>query len=157
MTAMPFRYIITLGLLALCPTLVQAAEPVSKSFFGGVAIGGMDAVAYHQLAREAHAVPGDEDFTVRWKGAKWRFSSRENAATFEADPTRYEPAYNGHCANALSLGKGLVKTDGAHWLRIDDRLYLFYASEGRQRWLSGDYPAFKVQADAAWRKIVAND
>ncbi len=37
---------------ALASTLAVAAEPVSKSRFGGVAIDGHDTVAYQQLQRD---------------------------------------------------------------------------------------------------------
>jgi hypothetical protein len=135
-----------------------AEEPVSKSFFGGVAIDGHDTVAYHgQQNRQHEAMEGEEEFTVEWKGAKWRFATRADSEAFAADPGKYAPAYNGFCANALSLGNGLKKTDGTHWQIFDDQLYVFYAREGRERWLSGDYQAFKAAADKAWLEILAEE
>ena len=115
--------------------LAQAAEPVSKSR-RGVAIGGHDSVAYHSIDRDpqADAIEGSKTYVVEYKGAKWRFGSKESADLFEADPERYSPAYNGHCANALSLGKGLVRTNGETWEIFEDKLYLFYAPRGRTRW-----------------------
>ncbi|MCK5923742.1 MAG: hypothetical protein KAG66_22600, partial [Methylococcales bacterium] len=102
---------------------------------------------------QADAMEGEKKFVVKYKGAKWRFASAESAARFEADPERFEPAYNGHCANALSLGEGLVRTDGTHWEILDDQLYLFYAASGRDRWLDGNWETYKVDADAAWIKL----
>ena len=150
------RALVALVLLSSGLSLqVQAEEPVSKSFFGGVAIGGYDTVAYHQNRGDAHrAIKGSRRFTVEWKGATWRFASRENQAAFRADPARYAPAYNGFCANALSLGNGLVKTDGTHWQIYDGQLFLFYSKEGRQRWLDGDYREYKKAADLAWQEIL---
>ena len=129
-----------------------AAEPVSKSRFKGVAIGGSDTVAYHSLVREPQAsvVKGSKTFVVIYKGAKWHFADKASADKFEADPARYSPAYNGYCANALSLGKGLVKTDGSHWEIYEDKLYLFYAEEGRSRWMDGNWKDYKVISDAEW-------
>ncbi|ASJ75622.1 YHS domain-containing (seleno)protein [Granulosicoccus antarcticus] len=139
----------------LMSTLVAAAEPVSKSRFGGVAIDGHDTVAYQQLQREpqAAAVEGAKRYTVEYKGAKWRFESQESSELFKADPGKYSPAYNGFCANALSLGEGLVKTDGTHWEIFEDKLYLFYAGQGRDRWNDGNWATYKVDADAAWQKL----
>jgi len=98
-----------------------AAEPVSKSR-RGVAIGGHDTVAYHSLvqAPQEKAISGKKSYVVEHKGAKWRFLSKESADLFAANPDKYEPAYNGHCANALSLGKGLVETNGKHaeWAKL---------------------------------------
>ena len=134
--------------------LAQAAEPVSKSR-RGVAIGGHDSVAYHSIDREpqANAVEGSKTYVVEYKGAKWRFGSKESADLFEADPERYSPAYNGHCANALSLGKGLVRTNGETWEIFEDKLYLFYAPRGRTRWMDGNWATYKIASDAAWEKL----
>lgn len=131
-----------------------AAEPVSKSR-NGVAIGGKDSVAYHSLvqAPQEAAVGGKKSYTVEYKGAKWRFLSKESADLFAANPEKYEPAYNGHCANALSLGNGLVKTNGKHWEILDDKLYLFYAAAGRDRWTDGNWETYKIESDAAWAKL----
>jgi len=139
----------------LFASVVQAAEPVSKSRFKGIAIGGHDSVAYHTLAREpqAAAQKGAKRFVVKYKGAKWNFADQASADKFAAEPEKYSPAYNGHCANALSLGKGLVRTDGTHWEILDDKLYLFYAANGRTRWMDGNWETYKVDADAAWAKL----
>lgn len=135
-----------------------AAEPVSKSYWGGVAIEGHDTVAYHSAhARAEHAeVIGVERFTVEWGGAKWRFASQASADKFAAEPLRYKPEYNGHCANALSLGEGLVKTDGTVWEFFGEELHLFYAERGRQRWLNGDWKAYKQDANNAWKELTQN-
>lgn len=139
----------------LAMNLAQAAEPVAKSRLSGVAIGGHDSVAYHSIERDpqADAVEGSKANIVTYKGAKWRFGSKESAALFEADPERYSPAYNGHCANALSLGEGLIRTDGTNWEIFEDKLYLFYAPRGRTRWMDGNWKSYKVDADAAWEKL----
>ena len=101
-------------LLANSRHALDAAEPVSTSFFGNTAIGGQDTVSYHDPAvRQAHKVrAGDARFEVAYLGASWRFASRESAERFAADPAKYVPHYNGFCANALALGEGLIKTDG---------------------------------------------
>lgn len=136
-------------------SLAHGAEPVSKSRWGGIAIGGHDAAAYHNLNRDPQqvAIKGEKGFVVEYKGAKWRFLTKQSSEKFAADPERYAPAYNGHCANALSLGEGLVKTDGTHWEIFDEKLHLFYAPRGRTRWLDGNWQTYKVAADAAWEKL----
>ncbi len=139
---------------ALSPA-AMSAEPVSKSRLGGVAIGGHDTVAYHQIDRDpqADSVEGVKSYTVEYKGAKWRFLSKESSELFAANPEQYSPAYNGHCANALSLGEGLIRTDGTHWEIFDDQLYLFYAARGRTRWTDGNWETYKVASDAAWEAL----
>lgn len=157
---MSFKRIMLLGLLTLTQALfsVQASEPVSKSFFGDIAIGGHDTVAYHSAAaNNPHkAVEGSETWKAEWKGANWLFATEANRDLFVANPERYSPAYNGHCANALSLGEGLIETDGTHWQIFEDQLYTFYAAQGRDRWMDGNFKEYKVEADKAWKTIINN-
>lgn len=151
----PWLQVALLVLSLLNSAALLAAEPVSRSRLGGVAIGGHDSALYHELERspQASAVSGSKAHEVRYKGAVWRFASAESAERFRADPERYQPAYNGFCANALSLGEGLIRTDGTHWEIFDDRLYLFYAARGRERWTAGNWQAFKADADQAWSRL----
>lgn len=140
------------------PWLINNAysqEPVSRSSLGGIAIGGHDSVAYHTLSRQPqeNAVEGVKTFTVEYKGAKWHFASKESAMRFSESPDDFAPAYNGFCANALSIGNGLVKTDGTHWEIFDNKLYLYFAARGRNRWLDGDWRTYKKAADAAWEQL----
>jgi len=129
-------------------------EPVAKSRWTGVAIGGHDALAYHDLQAQSDpqdkSVKGKKAFNVDYKGAKWRFISKASSEKFAADPERYAPAYNGHCANALSLGEGLIPTNGKTWEIFEDQLYLFYAPRGRVRWSDGNWKTYKVEADVSY-------
>ncbi|MEH6473146.1 MAG: YHS domain-containing (seleno)protein [Halopseudomonas sp.] len=132
-----------------------AASPVSTGHWGSTAIGGHDSVAYHAATvRTEHAeIKGDKRYLVEWHSAEWYFASQASADKFAADPQRYRPEYNGHCSNALSLGEGLIATDGTVWEFFDDKLHLFYAERGRQRWLTGDWQAYRDEADRAWQRL----
>ncbi len=136
--------------------LVYAAEPVNKSFWDNIAIGGYDAVAYHEPdnIKQHKAIQGDSSYQYNWKNAKWYFSSKNNLDMFIKNPDKYAPMYNGYCSNALSLGEGLVKTDGTHWQIFSDKLHLFYSAQGRNRWVEGDYMKYKKVADKAWKAII---
>jgi YHS domain-containing protein len=150
------KSIAVLALVCSFVSPVLAAQPVSKDFWAGVAIGGKDSVSYYASdAKKAHVVAdGDKRYEVEYLGAKWRFASKQSADKFAASPATYVPQYNGHCANALSTGEGLVKTDGSVWEFFDNKLYLFYAEGGRERWEKGDWRDYRVHADAAWKTIV---
>lgn len=138
-------------------SLAHAAEPVSTGWANNTAIGGKDTVSYftpssstsHQVAQ------GNSGFVVQHKGANWQFASKASADKFAANPDAYTPQYNGHCANGLSLDEGLISTGGEVWEIFGDKLYLFYGERGRQRWLAGDWKAYRAQADTAWRAILA--
>ncbi len=143
-----------LFVLFMLSSWVSAAEPVSKHFFTGVAIGGQDTVAYHEQKSGA-AVDGNSEFTFEWQDAKWRFASQASLDKFAENPAQWVPEFNGHCANALSLREGLVKTDGSVWQFFDDKLYLFYAQKGLARWQQGDYARYREDAEAAWNSILS--
>lgn len=80
-----------------------ASEPVATSFWSDKAIGGHDTLGYYA----GDTLEGSKQHKVRWQAADWYFASAESAARFAASPEDYVPHYNGHCANALSLGEGL--------------------------------------------------
>jgi YHS domain-containing protein len=143
-------------LLAALATLAHAAEPVSTGWMNGAAIGGKDAVSYYSAEAQAshRVVDGTSIFTVEYLGVPWRFASKASAEKFAANPAAYAPQYNGHCSNGLSLGEGLISTNGSVWEFFDNKLHLFYAERGRQRWLTGDWKAYRQQADKAWQDIL---
>ncbi|MEH6445651.1 MAG: YHS domain-containing (seleno)protein [Oceanospirillaceae bacterium] len=146
---------ILLSLIFILSSFNASAEVVSKSYWGDKAIGSHDTVAYHDLnVKDAHqAVKGKKSYIVKYSGAKWYFASQASADKFQQNPEKYKPFYNGHCANALSLGEGLVVTNGKIWDFFGDELHLFYAEAGRQRWLNGDWESYRKIADQAWSKL----
>ena len=144
-----------LPFLLFSASLWASDEPVSTGYFGSTAIGGHDALSYRGIAADASPVKGTKHYEVTWKGAKWRFVSEADSQLFAANPEKYAPAYNGHCANALSLGEGLIETSGKYWAIFDEQLYLFYAPRGAKRWLNGDYKQYKKEADQAWQEILS--
>lgn len=151
------KLLIPLMGMIMMPFPANSAEPVSKNSISGIALGGQDTVAYHKIDGDQphEAVEGNRSWKVEWKEATWLFTSMGDRDLFAANPEKYSPAYNGFCANALSLHEGLFKTDGSHWQIFGDQLYSFYAERGRERWLAGDYKEYKEVADKAWAKIIA--
>jgi hypothetical protein len=133
-----------------------ANEPVSTSFWSDKAIGGIDVTSYQLAQQQANRdiQQGNKKYTVRWKEADWQFASQQSADKFAAKPEAYQPKYNGFCANALSLGEGLIATDGQVWEFFDNQLHLFFAEKGRKRWLEGDWKAYQQQADLAWQQAL---
>lgn len=133
----------------------QAAEPVSTGYFNDTAIEGHDTVQYYsaEVRSEHNEVKGLKRHAVEWNEATWLFASQASAEKFEADPESYIPQYNGFCSNALSLDEGLIRTDGTVWEFFGEKLHLFYAERGRQRWLKGDWASYKKEADVAWERL----
>lgn len=135
-----------------------ATQPVSTGFWSNTAIGGHDTTTYYETVDSGHlpVTKGMARYTVVWEGAEWHFASQASADKFSDYPEKFVPKYNGHCANALSLGEGLINTDGSVWEFFDNTLYLFYAEGGRQRWLKGDWHTFQKQANMAWAQEISS-
>ncbi len=116
-----------------------AAEPpintLKNSIFGGrtgVAINGYDTVAYFT---DNKPVPGRDEFTTDWKGAKWKFASQANLDRFKADPDKWAPQYGGYCAYGVAQG-ALVKVEPEQFTVRDGKLYLNYDADVQKKWLA---------------------
>jgi len=125
-----------------------AEDPVFSTLLGG-AIRGYDPVAYFT---EGRPVQGDRDYRSDWNGATWRFSSAENKALFDADPTAYAPQYGGYCAWAIAQGS-LASIDPDLWTIVDGKLYLNYSTDVQNKW-EQDIPGFIARADQNWPGIL---
>ena len=95
----------------------------------GYAVSGYDVVAYFGLEQSAPgasqpaAVPGNVNITAEYNGATFAFSTEANRDAFVADPARYAPQYDGHCAFGIAQG-GKVPSNPNLWRIVDDKLYL---------------------------------
>jgi YHS domain-containing protein len=133
-----------------------AAPPINtlkNSFFSSVtdtAINGYDSVAYFTSNA---AVKGLDNFTLEWKGAKWKFSSAANLELFKANPDKYAPQYGGYCAYGVSRDY-LVKVDPEQFTILDGKLYLNYDASVQKEWAK-DRAGFIKQADAKFQSLLA--
>ncbi len=130
--------------------LVSTTAAVSGSQFveNGLAVSGYDAVAYRSASRPVQGIP---ELTLEWNGAVWRFSSATNRDAFEDDPSRYAPAYDGHCAYAVSEGR---KSGGVPelWRIANGRLFLLCSKIAVEKWTT-EFSVRLTQADQNWRTL----
>lgn len=151
-----------MGFLLFLITLGQftyAKEPIntlgeSKGFFSspkstGIAIRGYDTVAYFKNKKP---VKGKDEFSTEWKGAKWKFSSKENLSAFQAEPEKYAPQYGGYCAYGVANGK-LVKIEPDQFTIVDGKLYLNYDSGIQKDWLK-EQSRYIKQADSKFSSLI---
>ncbi len=95
----------------------------------GFAVSGYDVVAYFSLpsnpvgTAQTAGVPGKASITADYNGATFAFATEENRDTFLADPAKYAPQYDGHCAYGVAKG-GKVPGNPNLWRIVDDKLYL---------------------------------
>lgn len=126
----------------------SAAEP-AVFVRGGAAINGYDPVAYFT---QGAPVRGQEEHSLTWNGATWRFASAENLRLFQDSPESYAPQYGGYCSYAVSEGY-TAKTDPDAWTIHNGRLYLNYSLRVRDIW-SRDIPGRIRAADANWPEVL---
>ncbi|MCF3932122.1 YHS domain-containing protein [Acuticoccus sp. M5D2P5] len=95
----------------------------------GFANSGYDVVAYFDMTQapvgqnQPPAQPGSKQFTTTYNGATFAFASADNLARFEANPARYAPQFDGHCAYGVAQG-GKVPGNPNLWRIVDGKLYL---------------------------------
>lgn len=116
-----------LAVLALTATRAGAGEQYVDD--SGFAVSGYDVVAYRDLtqapvgSQQPKAVAGRKDITARYNGATFAFANEANRERFLADPAKYAPAYDGHCAYGVAKG-GKVPGNPNLWRIVDGTLYL---------------------------------
>lgn len=121
------RFALAAGFALLASTAAFAGDQYIDGT--GFAVSGYDVVAYWDLdqapvgASQPAAVPGRADITAEYNGATFAFSSEENRDKFNADPAKFVPQYDGHCAYGVAKG-GKVPGNPNLWRIIDDKLYL---------------------------------
>ena len=112
---------------------------------GGMAIKGYDTVAYFT---EGKAIVGSTDFQHTWREAEWNFTSAKHRAMFVASPEKYAPQFGAFCALGVSMSAA-VEADPEAWTIVDDKLYMNYNLEFREKWRA-DKAEHIEKANAAW-------
>jgi len=80
--------------------------------------------------------------------ATWAFSTEENRDSFLANPDKYAPAYDGHCAYGVAQG-AKVPGNPNLWRIVDNTLYLNITPKVVKRW-EKNIPEQIVSADKIW-------
>ncbi len=120
-------------------------ERVVVDRFTGLAVGGMDPVAYFT---ESRAVPGQADIEASLAGAVWRFRNEDNRAFFLAHPEIYGPQFGGY--DPVDVARGVTVAGRPQvWLVAGQRLYLFARIESRDAF-AADPAAILQEARARW-------
>ena len=123
----------------------------------GYAVSGYDVVAYFDLEQnpvgqtQTAPVPGNASFTADYNGATFAFSPEANRDKFVADPARYAPQFDGHCAYGVSKG-GKVPANPYLWRIVDGKLFLNITDVVVGFW-EEDIPGNITKADTNWVDI----
>jgi YHS domain-containing protein len=142
------RKLILAILMSGCVSALHADEKKLNLDKQGIAIQGYDPVAYFTQNKP---VQGNPKFLSRYQGATYYFASGEDKATFDANPTKYEPSFGGFCAYGVSRNK-LVEIDVEAFQIVDGRLLLQY-SKGVQKDFNKDTKGNLTKADMNWSAL----
>lgn len=114
----------------------------------GLAIHGYDPVA---ILKESKTIEGLESLSHTWKGATWRFASRQNLEAFKSDPEKYAPQYGGYCAYGMSRGYK-ASTEIDTWSIVNNKLYFNYNRDVKKEWEKERDSRIKT-ADENWKTV----
>lgn len=148
------KNILTIVFLAIASSMAFAQADLRTkqlNLDNGLAIQGYDPVAYFSKK----AVEGKKEFSYKYEGATYYFSTAGNRDAFIKDPARYEPQYGGWCAYAMGAVGKKVEVDPETFKIVDGKLYLFYnalLNNTLPKW-NKDETTLKQKADQNWRGI----
>lgn len=129
-----------------------SAQNIDYNLKKGYMAKGYDVVAYFSN----EAIKGDNKIMTSYDGVKYKFSSKENLATFNKNPEKYIPQYGGYCAYAVALKNDKVSINPKAFQIINGKLYLFYDAWGTNTldlWEKEGASILKEKADKNWQNI----
>ena len=133
--------------------LTTDAETRQANLDGKLALQGYDPVEY---LNNYKAVVGDKSIESAFRGITYRFSTADNRLKFNAEPTKYLPAYGGWCASAIAKGDK-VEIDPKSFKVSNGRTFLFYKGiwgDALKDW-NKDEAGLTTKASDHWKSLVS--
>jgi YHS domain-containing protein len=141
--------VVVLALPGLPRVGAATTERVVSDRFSGLALNGIDPVAYFT---DAAPLYGRAEREYRYAGVTWRFRNEGNMAAFIDNPNVYMPRYGGY--DPIAVGRAVaVPGNPLLWTVFGERLYLFYSEQARARFVANPDEAI-LHADNKWPKVV---
>jgi hypothetical protein len=141
--------LIGLALFAPPPSGAATTEWIVVDRNTGLAIGGVDPVAYFDGNGPK---VGRADLEFRYANAVWRFSNEGNLAAFKSNPDIYMPRFGGYDPVAIGRGVGAAGNP-AVWQIENKRLYLFYDAAS-QKAFNDDAERAIDTAERRWPEVL---
>jgi len=138
----------------LLPAVALLVSVVATPVFGQdvthstPGISGFDPVSYFT---DGAPQRGSGYHVADYNGVTYAFASAEHKDLFQANPSKYAPAYGGWCAYGLAVGKKFV-ADPTVWKIVNGTLYLNLDRDIQSKWKK-DIPGYIKTGDANWTEI----
>jgi YHS domain-containing protein len=154
--------LITLGLVVSTTICISAGtaladqQPDQKVLVlknrDGLALQGYDTVAYFT---DNKAEKGSPKFQSDYEGARYLFSSPDHKAMFDANPSKYAPAYGGYCGYAASINR--LSPISPEWFQIIDGKLILQHNKKAYDKFNADLNSNVMKADGNWPGLVARN
>lgn len=119
------------AVVAVSASWARPFDTVSDRRDTRLMLGGHDPLSYH---RQVRPTPGRLDLRVEFDGVTYRFASENARTEFQRDPTRWVPAFGGHCAYGMAHALPVPARADVFEI-MDGRLYLFASERARALFL----------------------
>ena len=147
-----FNILLALFLIVSAPVFAQdkQANNIDNS---NIALQGYSPVSYLDLGL---AQKGLKEFKSTYQDINYYFTSAQQKATFEENPSRYLPQFGGFCAFGVYAG-AKFRVDPNKFVVEDDKYYLFLYDlevDAQQLWLSeNNHQGLVAKANSNWKKL----
>lgn len=145
----------TLALVALfVATTVFAQDKMANNIDNSnIALQGYSPVSYLDLGL---AQQGNKNYKSEYQKVVYYFTSAEQKATFDKNPSKYLPQYGGYCAFGVYAG-AKFRVDPNKFIVKDGKYYLYLNNvelDAKQLWLAeNNHKKLKGAADKNWSKL----
>ncbi|MEP5613236.1 MAG: YHS domain-containing (seleno)protein [Cyclobacteriaceae bacterium] len=116
-----------------------------------IALSGYSPVSYVDLNL---AQRGLKEFKTEHEGLKYYFTSMDQKATFDKNPSRYLPQFGGWCATGIAVG-AKFRSDPNKFLVDNGKLYVFLNDlevDAKQLWIA-DPKEMRKNAEKNWPEL----
>ncbi len=118
-----------------------------------IALSGYSPVSYLDLSL---AQRGDKQFKSEYQKVVYYFTSAEQKASFDKNPTKYLPQYGGFCAFGIYAG-AKFRVDPNKFIVKDGKYFLYLYNlelDAQQLWLAeNNHNALVATANTNWQKL----
>lgn len=143
-----------IALALICSLSLSAQDKMANNVDNSnIALDGYSPVSYLDLGI---AQKGVKDYKSEHEKIVYYFTSTDQKATFDANPSKYLPQYGGFCAFGVYAG-AKFRTDPNKFLVKDGKYYLYLYNlelDALQLWLAeNDHAKLQKVANTNWKKL----